>query len=132
MTQFGKIEIPSTSSITFRKMRGRVSGKASQLVEIPRYGVNGHRYADIGQKAPDCVLQTMLEVTDSTAVASHVNACLAYKGVMVKVTFEDGAYVENVVVLDVRWVDTVYLDRIVGSTTTSGYLVTMQWLVRGS
>lgn len=118
---------PSVGSITTLTMQGRVSTLQQSMEEISRRGVDGVAFVKVGKRAPASVVTTETDVANSSAIASHVNACVALVGTLVTVTQPDGTTVPNVLILGVEFVTSKYFSRPVGGVAAGNYIVTMRW-----
>jgi hypothetical protein len=97
---------------------------AMAVQEITRDNADGHAFAREGKRAAVCNVLTMVDVSSAT---TEIAECLAFKGTLQTVKNIDGASVTNVMVRDVRQVDTKALGNPVGGVNAGAWLVTMQW-----
>ena len=121
---------PSVGSVTVMTMQGRVSPPGDTVEEITRRGVDGHAYVKIGKRGALSTLVTLLDVSGSSGVSTHVNAAAALRGTFVTVTDPCANTFANVLVLDVEFIGSKFIATPVGGVSAGNVLVTLRWTVQ--
>jgi len=123
---------PTIGGITFLTMRGRVTPTGTMVVDTTPDDESGHEYQELGDRAPESLLVTELDVDTDADITAHIAACKALQGTLVTIEDPHGEAIGNVMILEAVVADTKRNRTAVGGINGGSRFVTMNWRVQAT
>ena len=121
-------ETTSSTVHEFVSIAGDLNVAATEVEVLTRAGVDGVAIKDLGKRATESLLTCKRDVTAADLVA-QLNTYAALVGKIVKVTYEDGRFVDDVALLALEDPRVEPIRSPIGGLegTSGAYMITTQW-----